>query len=71
MSESVKTYAVATLTLYFPNNDVCCGKCPVMDKDRANRLYCPMTNMIIDDLGVQNFRCPLNIVAVDKSDDDF
>ena len=67
MANGVTKYGVAILKVYFPNSNFCCGECPFLDKDRAGRLYCPMTKMVVDDLELMNFRCPLEIVEVDKT----
>ena len=63
MNNGVTKYAVATLTMYFPDNDISCRRCRAYNKDSRK---CQATGEPIIDDRFPGFECKLNVVAVDK-----
>ena len=58
----VSYYTKGTLDIYFPENDVCCFRCPLLGKERGTeREYCKRTGYYLpayaDDI---EMNCPIN-----------
>ena len=68
MADGVQKYAVASLTMFFPDNDVSCRRCRAYNKDRK---YCQATGEPIIDDRFCGLECKLNVIAVDATNNNF
>lgn len=64
MTDGVQKYGIATVTMYFPENDFSCRRCRLYNKDRK---YCQATGEPIIDDRFPGLECKLNIIGVDKT----
>ena len=55
----VRFYTSGTLTVYFPEDDVCCGQCPLCYKDNLDRPRCSYDNHLVYSKETQSAFCPL------------
>ena len=63
----VRKYAVTEVKIYFPDNDICCRLCPLLET--YARKQCRRTGEYINEDKVQGIWCPLKILEVDEHDD--
>lgn len=58
----VSYYTASTIKIYFPEDDVCCYRCPLMDVEyKTNREYCRRTGEYLPSpRHIIGFKCPLN-----------
>lgn len=59
MKDGVTRYTEATVTLYFPANDVRCALCPLLQTYSRNQ--CMRTGELIADTRGRGIWCPLEI----------
>ena len=67
--DGVRYYTSGTVDLHFPEDDVCCYRCPLMGSEiKTDREYCRRTGEYLpaprDTIG---FNCPINFT---KENDD-
>ncbi len=61
----VQSYAVATVKLAFPDRNVCCGLCPMLET--YARKQCRRTGEYIVDDRLVGLWCPLEILEEEKT----
>lgn len=61
-SKGVSYYTKGMVMISFPEDDVCCYRCPLMGKeDRTNREYCRRTGEYLPaPLDIIGFNCPID-----------
>jgi hypothetical protein len=67
----VSYYTTSTVEISFPEDDVCCYRCPLMgfDYNRADREYCKKTGEFLPAARhTIGFNCPLNFVNKENED---
>ena len=70
-NNGVSYYTKATLEIGFPEDDVCCYRCPLMgfDYNRSDREYCKKTGEFLPaPRHMIGMDCPLNFVDKENSD---
>ena len=60
-SRSCTHYIQATAAIHFPENNVSCEFCPLMDSDICKRKYCKLTGEYLADTRTIGYECPLKI----------
>lgn len=55
----VSWYTQGTLTVNFPEDDVCCGQCPLCYEDNLKRPRCSFTNALVYSKEHISAFCPL------------
>lgn len=60
--KGVSYYTEANLIVYFPEDDICCMRCPLMSSEyKPDREYCRMTGeYLVAPAFIVGERCPLN-----------
>lgn len=53
------TYTTTSVKIYFPNGNVCCDMCPIMET--YARKQCRLTGEYLADTRGRGYWCPLNI----------
>ena len=63
-SKGVKYYTKATVEIGFPEDDLCCYRCPLMGTEyKPDREYCKMTGEYLTaPKYVVGFNCPLKFI---------
>lgn len=66
-SKGVKYYTKATLEIGFPEDDLCCYRCPLMGTEyKPDREYCKLTGEYLTaPKYVVGYRCPLVFGSAD------
>lgn len=59
-----KRYSTTSISIYFPEDRVCCQYCPLLETYSRNK--CRMTFEYIADIRAQGLWCPLEILSVDE-----
>lgn len=57
-------YTRATVDMYFPDGDVCCGLCPMLET--YARLQCRRTGEYLLDKNGRGYYCPLKLEDEDE-----
>lgn len=55
----VSYYTTAILSIHFPEDDICCGQCPLCYKDNLDRPRCSYTNQLVYSKETIVEYCPL------------
>lgn len=58
-SEGITSYTKATVDIFFPNENICCDLCPLMET--YARKQCRRTGEYLLDTRYRGIWCPLNI----------
>lgn len=60
-SKGVSYYTGATVSLVFPEDDLCCYRCPLMGIElKVDREYCKMTGeYLVSPRDLVGYKCPL------------
>ena len=56
----VSFYTSAQMTIYFPEDDVCCGQCPLCYEDSLKRPRCSFSNQLVYSKEHISAFCPLD-----------
>ncbi len=73
-SKGVRWYTKSTVEIFFPEDDVCCARCPLMGMEsRSGREYCRKTGELLPaPRDVVGFSCPLefqeNPMTIEKKE---
>lgn len=59
----ISYYTSATLTLYFPEDDVCCGQCQLCYEDNLKRPRCSLDNHLVYSKETRSAFCRLVLDA--------
>ena len=67
-SKGVRYYTKSTVEISFPEDDVCCSRCPLMGIEMASsREYCRKTGEYLPaPRDIIGFNCPLNFTKENK-----
>ena len=69
-AKGVSYYTKSTVEISFPEDDVCCYRCPMMGVEtKSNREYCRHTGEYLPaPRDIQGFRCPLKFENKENDD---
>jgi hypothetical protein len=69
-SKGVSYYTGATVSLVFPEDDLCCYRCPLMGIElKVDREYCKMTSeILVAPRDLVGNRCPLVFHTEEEND---
>ena len=59
-------YIGATIDIYFPENNVCCDLCPILET--YARKQCRRTGEYIYDSRITGYYCPLKFITDEKGE---
>jgi len=67
-SRGVSYYTRATVDISFPEDDVCCSRCPLMGIEMASsREYCRRTGELLPaPKDIIGFNCPLSFIKEEE-----